>query len=342
MLSKQDQIHVLNNVGDSWTKLKDKSVFITGGTGFIGKWLIGSLLIANRMHALNCRVTVLTRNALAFRESFEHIADDPTVSIIENDVRACSKIDGEYNYIIHAATDVARINPPIDTFDVCLFGTKSALDLAIKSKDCNFLFLSSGAVYGKQPYDLTAIPETYNGIPERTGGKSAYGIGKIAAEWMVSQYGQHYGLSTKIARCFAFVGPYLPMDGQFAIGNFIKNAMTSDSITINGDGSPVRTYLYGADLALWLWRILLDGVSGDVFNVGGDRPISIEGLAILTRNLLNPNAKIIIKGTKADFAAPERYVPDITLASAKLGLGVAVSLEDSIERTARWYFEVGK
>lgn len=342
MFYKNDQEHILRQVGISWLKLKDKNIFITGGTGFIGKWLIGSLLYANKIYSLNCKVTILTRNSRVFRELNEYIANDPAVSFIDNDVRFLTYVNKEYDFVIHAATDVALSNSPIDTFDVCSLGTRSVLDFSINSNACNFLLLSSGAVYGKQPLELNSISELYNGIPDRISENSAYGLGKISAEWMTLQYGRTYGLNTKIARCFAFVGPYLPMDKSFAIGNFIKDAITSNSIIINGDGSPIRTYLYSADLAVWLWRIILDGDNGDIFNVGGDRQISIEELANLIRNLINSNVEIIVKNKKIKNKLPERYVPDITFAKNKLGLFPTVSLEDSIESTAQWYLEMTK
>ena len=340
MFSQNDQAHVLQQVGNSWLKLKDKNIFITGGTGFIGKWLVGSLLLANKIHSLNCKVTVLTRNSRVFRElNSGYIANDPAVSFIDGDIRFLTYVNEEYDFVIHAATDVALSNSPIDTFDVCSLGTRLVLDFAIKSKACNFLLLSSGAVYGKQPLELNSISELYNGIPDRVSDNSAYGLGKISAEWMASYYGRTYGLDTKIARCFAFVGPYLPMDKHFAIGNFIKDALTGNSIVINGDGSPIRTYLYSADLAVWLWRILLDGDNGDIFNVGGDEQISIEELANLIRNLINSNVNIVVKNKIIKNVLPERYVPDITFAKNKLGLFPTVSLEESIESTAKWFLE---
>lgn len=156
---------------------------------------------------------------------------------------------------------------------------------------------------------------------------------------MVLQYGRTYALNTKIARCFSFVGPYLPMDKHFAIGNFIKDAATGNPIVINGDGSPIRTYLYSADLAVWLWRILLDGDNGDIFNVGGDRQISIEELANLIKDVVNQNVKIVIKNKIKKNVLPERYVPDITFAKDKLDLCPRISLEESIKSTAEWFLK---
>ena len=124
MFSKRDQALILQQVGDSWLKLKDQNIFITGGTGFIGKWLIGSLLLANKNYSLNCKVTILTRNSRAFSELHKYISNDLAVSFIDGDVRFLTCVDKEYEYVIHAATDVAVSNSAIDTFDVCSLGTR--------------------------------------------------------------------------------------------------------------------------------------------------------------------------------------------------------------------------
>jgi len=339
MFSEDDENILIHQIGNGWLKLRNKNILITGGTGFIGKWLVGGLLLANKKYALNCKITLLTRNLNASLESNKCIAQNPAVSFLERDVRFLQEHNAKYDIIIHAATDIANKNSPLDTFDVCAQGTRSVLDLAIRSNATNFILISSGAVYGQQPPELNQIPESYNGMPDRTSENSAYGLGKITAEWLTSQYGRSYGLNTKIARCFAFVGPHLPMDKHFAIGNFIKDSVHGNKIVINGNGSPIRTYLYAADLANWIWRILLDGDNGDIYNVGGDRHISIKDLAHLIRSLINPEVEIIIKNKLPGNTPPERYVPDVTSAKNKLGLCVNVSLEDSIKKTATWLIE---
>src|SRR3989338_4961828 len=103
---------------------------------------------------------------------------------------------------------------------------------------------------------MSRLPEEYFGAPYPADVKSAWGESKRAAEFICGYYADRYGLEIKIARCFSFVGPYLPLDIHYAVGNFIRDALKGGPLRIKGDGTPVRAYLYAADLAVWLWTIL--------------------------------------------------------------------------------------
>jgi dTDP-glucose 4,6-dehydratase len=144
------------------------------------------------------------------------------------------------------------------------------------------------------------------------------------------------GISVKVARCFAFVGPHLPLDAHFAIGNFIRDAMSGGPIHIRGDGTAVRSYLYAADLAAWLWTILVAGKSGQAYNVGGAEAVAMAELARLVRDELAPGAQIRRDQTQQPGQTVDRYVPDVTRAAIELQLKPRITLEDAINRTADW------
>ena len=194
------------------------------------------------------------------------------------------------------------------------------LEFAATHGTRKFLFTSSGAVYGRQPASITHIEEDYAPLRDPLDGVSEYAEGKRAAESMCAAYSNKYGIECKIARGFAFVGPHLPLDAHFAIGNFIRDAMHGISIEVNGDGTSKRSYMYAADMAIWLWTILLRGPASQVFNVGSDQAISILELAHAVASAIGSPAAVRV-AQRAGAGEPQQYVPSISKARQHLGLG---------------------
>jgi dTDP-glucose 4,6-dehydratase len=187
---------------------------------------------------------------------------------------------------------------------------------------------------------LSHIREDYIGSPEWLGPKSAYAEGKRVAEQMCAAAAKESAIHFAIARCFAFVGPHLPLDQHFAIGNFIRDALEGNAIQIRGDGTPMRSYLYAADLAIWLWTMLLDTKSDadpTVLNVGSGDAISIRDLARMVAEEVNPSLRIEVAGRHEPGQRLEQYVPDVTMAERCLGLRPRIGLREAIRRTAAWY-----
>ena len=167
--------------------------------------------------------------------------------------------------------------------------------------------------------------------------RSAYGEAKRASEFLCAAYHERFGIETTIARCFAFVGPHLPLNSNYAIGNFIQDALLGGPIRIQGDGTPRRSYLYAADLTICLWTLLFKGRVGRAYNVGSEDEFSIEQIAHLVAETVNRETEILI-ATEPKIGQPcLRYLPSIHRAKSELGLSALINVRESIRRTVDWY-----
>lgn len=339
-LPSEDLEYVLNGV-EGWQALRGQRLLLTGGTGFIGKWLLGTFLYANRTLALGAKVVLLSRNIESFLAQYPALRESTEIEWLKGDVRDFTLSTSQRcGFGFHAATDVIARQPPSHTFDTCVRGTANVLTQMRHPGAQRLLLLSSGAVYGNIPPNLDRIPEHWTGAPDCLAPASAYGEGKRASELLCAIAAAEQGLTIPIARCFAFVGPHLPMDQHFAIGNFISAALRGEPLQIQGDGTPMRSYLYAADLALWLWVLLFKGQNARAYNVGGDESLSICTLAHRVVGALGVDLPVQIAQMPKPGATANAYVPDLKRAAAELGLRPHIGLHDAIQRTARWATKV--
>lgn len=331
---------ILEHTGPVWDELRGQRLFITGGTGFFGRWLLASLAAANARRDAQVRVVALTRRTEAFRQAAPALAAAPWLELWPGDVRSFAFPPGHFSHVVHAATDTstAAAARPAELIATIVDGTRQVLAFAAQAGAAKLLLTSSGAIYGPQPAGLTHLPESYGGAPDPVDPRSAYGQAKRLAEQLCAlPHPATPGLETKIARCFAFVGPHLPLDGHFAIGNFIRDALERHVIAVNGDGTPVRSYLYAADLTVWLWTILTRGLPGLPYNVGSDAGVTIAELARTVARTVAPTKPVRITHDAREDGFRSVYVPDIGRARDSLGLEVWTDLPTAIARTAAWH-----
>jgi nucleoside-diphosphate-sugar epimerase len=337
---EEDLASVLSQTHDLWEELRGGELLVTGGTGFFGKWLLASFIRANDELGLGARAVVLSREPEKFVCEYPVLANNPALAFAHGDVRDFDFPSGHFSHIIHAATDAntsADLGSSVRMFDTITAGTRRVLDFAVGCQAPKVLFVSSGAVYGKQPPEMENLDEDYCGAPNTLQADSAYGEGKRAAEMLCAAYSRIYGLEVKIARCFAFLGPYIPLSRSFAAGNFIRYALDGGPVVVNGDGTPVRSYMYTADLAVWLWTILFRGASGRAYNVGSESSVSILELAQAIGKAAGLGADVKVRKEPVPGLASERYVPSVRRASSELGLEQLVGLDEAVRRTLCFY-----
>ncbi len=344
-LFPSDLAEVTQHAQKSFVSLRGATLFLTGGTGFFGHWLLESLLYANRELDLQVKVTVLTRDGDRFRAKAPHIVADPAITLLQGDVCRFAFPSWPHTHILHAATDSGRQQsrqPSYALAESILEGTRRVLQFARVTGAARFLYISTGAVYGRST-TLQHTPETYLGAPDPLALASSYDEAKRMAEHLCVAYAHGTALEPVVARCFAFVGPHLPLDAHFAIGNFIGAALRHEPIHIRGDGTPRRSWLYMSDLAVWLWTLLAQGTPNRAYNVGSDEGYTIAQAAQLTAATLGTgdaggNAlPVKIDGISEAHAPLNSYVPSIDRVREELGLRVTVPLAEALRRTAIWH-----
>ena len=333
-----DLEHIFQNTKDIWEPLRGKSVFLTGGTGFFGKWLLESFIYVNEKLDLNAKIISLSRNPELFIQAYPFYNEyTNSVRFVKGDILTYDfKKDEEIQYIIHAATaasDSLNKNNPLIMMDTITFGTRNILDFALTQPIEGFLFISSCAVYGKQPFDISHIQETDSFKIDINNSNAAYSEGKRIAELYCSTYFEKYNVPIKIARCFAFVGPYLPLDTHFAIGNFLNNVIKNEDIVIMGDGSTTRSYMYASDLSIAIWKILLIGNNNKPYNVGVDKAYSLKEIALMLKKNYGNDVRILNNNKNLP---TNIYVPNIDALINDLDIKHFVQIEEAIQKTIKF------
>jgi len=339
-----DLDHILARTENLWEEMRGKRLFITGGTGFLGCWILESLVWANHYLNLGASALVLTRDCNSFKKKAPHLFSSQEIEFHEGDVRNFCFPDREFPYVIHAAATSASATfqniDPLISFDTIVEGTRHTLDFAVHCKAKKLLLISSGAVYGKQPQDMSHIPEDYRGGPDISYSKSVLGEGKRSAELLSAIYSRKFDIEMKIARCFSFVGPYLPLDIHYAIGNFIGDGLKGGPILVRGDGTPRRSYLYAADMIIWILTILSKGKSCLPYNVGSESELTIAELAGTVARCFDTPLEVVISKENSEIWA-DRYVPSTERARKCCNLHQTIELQEGIRRTIEYYISKG-
>lgn len=292
------------------------NILVTGGSGFFGK----SLLAWWKEHPQNIKhVTILSRHPEVIRETFQLEELPFQVSLVSQDILEPLSLKAKIDYVIHAASPsrirLGRENPEL-LKRIVIEGTRNVLAFSKQAGIKKLLFVSSGVAEVGFSGKLTV-----------------YGEAKLAAEKLCAEQYYSGGVEYVIARCFAFLGPYLPLDAHYAAGNFIRDGLAGGPIEVQGDGTPYRSYLFSDDLAQWLLTILQSGKIGEIYNVGSDEAVTIKALASRVSEAFANKPEIKIAEAAEANKNPERYIPDIQKAKESLGLEVKTPLAEALRKT---------
>jgi dTDP-glucose 4,6-dehydratase len=337
-LPAADLRHVLDHTRDLWEDYRGARLFLTGVTGFVGSWLLETLVYAETTLSLGLRTTVLVRDRAAFESRLPHLAHSPLVRVQVGDVRVADPPTQAFSHIVHCASaSPPQLNDerPGEVEDIIARGSERMVEEAESGNGVRLLQMGSGSVYGPQPPSVERIGEAYAGEADASAPAQRFGAAKRRAERR-GEASVARGVGFVSVRAFALVGPRLPLNGQFAIGNFLGDALAGRPIALTGDGSPVRSWMHAADLAAWCWTLLARGEPGHAYNAGSEEALSLWDAAQHIAALHEPPLPVSRVAPPEPSRAPSRYVPSIARARDELGLDAWIPFDDAIRRTWDW------
>lgn len=310
------------------------SLLLIGGTGFFGKSFLDSFQRGD-LHAWGVdKVIAMSRNADQLKQTAPQLVDH-RVELLNADIGTVNSLPAA-DYVVHAAasTDARNyLSRPESEKKNIQAGVLNYCSLAPKfHKNSKIVYVSSGAVYGVQPEEIEFLSEdapiiSLEDMPEH---KRDYAMAKRDAEDAIFQLCNKHEIRASIARCFAFVGPWLPRDQHFAIGNFIEDGLQGRPIQVKATYPVYRSYMHADDLVPWLMTMAENAEAHcETFNVGSDQPVDMGELARLVAKQLNVHA-MIPPQSKTSF---DRYIPSVQKAKSKLGLDLKLDLPTAIQST---------
>jgi len=327
------QPELLNN-------LKNEVIFISGGTGFMGSWLLELISYLNQHHDFGTKVIVASRNASKSKARLPHLFAAPWVELIDSDIINFFDIPKEVSWVIHgAATPDNRVHSsdPLRVIQTITSGTNNVLDAATRLPNLKkFLNVSSGLVYGKQPHDQMTVETGSFGALDPATTTSAYAESKRMAETLCFVYKAQFRMPVVNVRPFAFIGPYQQLDRPWAINNFLNDAFHGGPVRILGAADTVRSYMYPSDMAFWILSLLANGTSGTTLNLGSPdghtlREVADEVVGNFSNDIPVSANNSQKKGSKSVF------VPDTSRANESLNLSLTVDFKTAIQKTADWF-----
>ena len=342
-LVREDLRSIIQGLGEEAKKLSGKTVLISGGAGFLGNYLVLTLMELNQSLAQPVKVIAVDNFITGSKKHLINAPEYQKYELINHDVRQPLSINGKVDYVIHAAGVASPVyykKYPIQAIEVSTYGTKNFLELCRKKKSNSFLFFSTSEIYGDPDPAHIPTTEEYRGNVSCTGPRACYDESKRLGEALTMTYYHHIGIPIKIVRPFNVFGPGMKYNDYRVIPAFLMSALQGKPLAVHGDGQQTRTFCYVTDAMVAIYKVLLSDKNGEVYNVGNDdNEIPMLKLAETVASLLPVPAKVKTLPYPADYPGdePRRRCPDLTKIRTTLGHEPKVDLETGIERLLAWF-----
>jgi UDP-glucuronate decarboxylase len=340
---QQDIVAIANGITGDAQKLSGKTIVISGGAGFLGRYFLGVLKYLND-YVLDKPCQVISIDNYITGQKDENFGTNRDSHILDvwGDVTYPLPVRENVDYVIHAAglaSPVYYMKYPLETIESAVTGAKNLLELARKNQSEGFLFFSSSEIYGDPDANSVPTPETYHGNVSSVGPRACYDESKRLAETICIIYHQLHQIPIKIVRPFNIFGPGMKHDDRRVVPMFAHQALNGKVITVHGDGHQTRTFCYITDAMIGFLKTLLSGRSGEAYNIGNhENEISMRDLAQIFVETAGAKAayKLIPYPKTYPAGEPQRRCPDLAKARQELNYEPQVSFQDGLERFINW------
>ncbi len=333
----EDVLKVIRNLGQSDICFEDKNVLVTGGAGFLGSWTCEVLVTQG------AKVVCLDNFTSGHLDNLTHLLERENFKFVRHDISIPIQLEERFDVVMHMASRASPLEftkYPIQILKANTLGVSVALGIAKKDKAL-FLFTSTSEIYGDPTNDHIPTREDYNGNVNPIGLRGCYDEAKRCGEAFVFAYHRQHCLDTRVVRVFNTYGPRLRAGDTYgrSVSRFMDQAIKHEPITVFGDGTQTRSFLYVADQIEGLLKAAgLPELSGEVINIGSQDEIRIIELAYLIKRLVASDSPIKHLPLPSD--DPKRRCPDITKAIKLLGWHPRTSLEVGLTKTIEWYRQI--
>lgn len=348
-LTSRDLNIIVDSIKQEAKVLEGKTILVSGGAGFIGSYITAVLYLLNKnVFKKKCKVISIDNYITGSRKNFLINIKDKNFQLLSGDIRLPIITNEKVDYIIHAAGLASPYyyqKYPLETIESAVLGAKNLLELARLTKPESFLFFSSSEIYGDPDPKFVPTPETYAGHVSSVGPRACYDESKRLTETLCMTYKQIYGVPIKIIRPFNIYGPGMKHTDYRVIPTFVYNALKGKDLPVHDKGIQTRTFCYITDAIVAIFKVLISGKSGEVYNIGNDTPeIGIFELAQTITELLGNGAKPKRKNYPKNYPAgePQRRCPDLTKIRTQLNYEPKVDLKTGLTQTIKWFKQVYK
>lgn len=343
----KDITELLDRLSKERISFDKKTILVTGGAGFLGSWVCDVLV----EQGTNC--ICLDNFSSGSERNISHLSNKDNFRLIHHDISkpiyfgfsnypdsVCVGDIKKIDIVMHMASRASPFefrDHPISILKSNTLGTMNALGIA-KAHNALFFYTSTSEVYGNPPDDAVPTSEDYFGHVNPVGPRSCYDESKRAGEAFVKAYELQHNTRTKIVRIFNTSGPRIRYGPEFGrvVPNFIQQALNDEDITIFGDGTQTRPFIYVTDEVEGILKMVYnDNALKEVINIGNDKETSILELAKIIKELTHSNSKIVFKPLPID--DPIRRCPDISKAKKILNWEPTTSLEEGLRKTIAWF-----